>query len=131
MRKILCLLIGVVAVISVQSYRILLVFPIPTTSHYIISVALTRILLKDGHQITVISPFYENGPNANYTHIRLENAAELSKIGRSVENELSNCRLLKINQSRILIKLFIPSQLREKIGLALFLICRLAFNRWL
>lgn len=61
---------------GVNSYKILGVFPTAAPSHYIVGSALMRGLAADGHEVTIISPFKEKVPIANYTEVYLEGAYE-------------------------------------------------------
>jgi hypothetical protein len=45
---------------TVQSARILGVFPVPGKSHYFLGSSLMRALAEKGHDVTIISPFSEN-----------------------------------------------------------------------
>ncbi|XP_055628473.1 UDP-glycosyltransferase UGT5-like [Toxorhynchites rutilus septentrionalis] len=54
---------------SVQSAKILGVFPTSSRSHYIVGSALMKALAKKGHQVTVISPFPQKKPLENYRDI--------------------------------------------------------------
>lgn len=60
---------------NVSSYRILAVLPAPSKSHYYIGQSLMQALAESGdHDVTVISPFKEKNPIANYTEVFLENS---------------------------------------------------------
>lgn len=51
------------------AYNILGVFPTFSKSHYIAGGALMRGLAADGHNVSVISPFPNEKPIANFRHI--------------------------------------------------------------
>lgn len=68
---------------SVNSYRILGVFPHPAKSHYIVGDALMRGLAEKGHYVTMISPHKQNKPIKNYRSIHLEHS--LSDAAKEVE----------------------------------------------
>ncbi|KAJ8918831.1 hypothetical protein NQ315_011117 [Exocentrus adspersus] len=50
---------------SVDCSKILLVFPFPSPSHYILGSSLARGLAEAGHDITMVSPFHEANPPRN------------------------------------------------------------------
>jgi glucuronosyltransferase len=65
------LLVKLLLLIVAQSHgaKILGLFPFPARSHLIVHRALMFELASRGHQVTVVSPFPENKPIANYTDI--------------------------------------------------------------
>lgn len=63
----------------VNSYKILCVFPTPSKSHYYVGHALLKGLAKEGHEVTMISPFREKKPIENYSEVFLEKSWELSR----------------------------------------------------
>ncbi|CAH1102049.1 unnamed protein product [Psylliodes chrysocephalus] len=59
-------LIFLCAVSWVQCYKILVLFPATSPSHFILGNALGRGLAKAGHEVTVLSPFQDKNPPKNY-----------------------------------------------------------------
>lgn len=55
-------IILLVAVCSAECSRILVVFPMPAPSHYILGNSLARGLAEAGHDVTMISAFEEKNP---------------------------------------------------------------------
>jgi glucuronosyltransferase len=49
--------------------KILGIFPLPGKSHFAVGSVLFKELANRGHQVTVLSPFPETSPIANYTSI--------------------------------------------------------------
>lgn len=64
---------------NVSAYKILAFFPVPSKSHYYIGHSLMKALAAEGHEVTVISPFKEKKPIANYTEVFLESVWEESR----------------------------------------------------
>ncbi|XP_063921359.1 UDP-glycosyltransferase UGT5-like isoform X1 [Zophobas morio] len=62
--------------------KILGVFPMPTSSHYILGSALMKGLAEHGHDVTVISPFVEKNPPkmGSYRQIELTGFLETHEI---------------------------------------------------
>lgn len=65
----------------VNGYRILGVISVPSKSHYYVVHALLKGLAKEGHDVTLISPFKLQKPIKNYKEIYLENSWELWRRG--------------------------------------------------
>lgn len=63
--------------VPIGSYKILGVYPFPSKSHFHIGHTLMDGLAKDGHEVTVISPFHVSNPPDNYHQIFLETSYEL------------------------------------------------------
>ncbi|KAF5289136.1 hypothetical protein FQR65_LT02026 [Abscondita terminalis] len=63
----------------VQSARILGVYPFPAHSHYALGNAIFKALAKQGHQVTVISPYKEKNPPQNYKQILVDGMVEKAK----------------------------------------------------
>jgi glucuronosyltransferase len=64
--------------------RVLGLFPLSSPSHAAVNHALVKELARRGHQVTVVSPFPQKIPIANYTDIateKLEIEALLNKSG--------------------------------------------------
>lgn len=59
---------------NASCYRILAVLPVPSRSHYYIGQNLMKGLAKEGHDVTVISPFKEKKPIENYNEVFLEHS---------------------------------------------------------
>lgn len=62
--------------------KILGIFPTPGKSHYILESTLMRALVNAGHDVTIVSPFYENynyTGNGSYRQIVLTGIAEAQK----------------------------------------------------
>ncbi|XP_018579879.1 UDP-glucuronosyltransferase 1-8 [Anoplophora glabripennis] len=59
------LLILLIAIYSAECSKILVVFPMPASSHYILGNALARGLAEAGHDVTMISSFEERNPPKN------------------------------------------------------------------
>ncbi|XP_055304712.1 UDP-glucosyltransferase 2-like [Sitodiplosis mosellana] len=64
---------------NVFGYNILAILPTASKSHYYIGSNLMKGLAKEGHQVTVISPFKEKKPIENFSEIMLENFWEVSR----------------------------------------------------
>lgn len=76
MKNHLFLILIVVQCYAVVPYKILGIFPIVSPSHYFVGRALMKGLAADGHEVTVLSPFRENKPIANYSEIYLDGIYE-------------------------------------------------------
>lgn len=61
------------------SYRILGIFPTFSKSHYITGGALMRGLAAAGHNVSVISPFPQEKPIANFRDIKVLGIVEASE----------------------------------------------------
>nr|XP_023012471.1 UDP-glucuronosyltransferase 2C1-like isoform X1 [Leptinotarsa decemlineata] len=61
-----------------NSLKILVVFPLPGPSHFILGNSLARGLVEAGHEVTIVSPFEDKNPpkNGRYTSVKLEGAKE-------------------------------------------------------
>lgn len=75
---------------NVCAYKILAFFPAPSKSHYYIGSSLMKGLAKEGHQVTVISPYKEKQPIANFTEVHLDNFLELSQKSNFLKNPTKN-----------------------------------------
>lgn len=64
---------------TVNSYRILGMFPTTSKSHYYLGHAIFKELAKQGHDVTLISPFQAKNLPPNYKEIFLEESWELSR----------------------------------------------------
>lgn len=60
---------------NVDSYRILMVFPHISPSHYNIGKGLMKGLVADGHNVTMMSPFKQS-KIGNFTEIHLDGIIE-------------------------------------------------------
>ncbi|KAL5273667.1 UGT2A1.2 family protein [Megaselia abdita] len=58
------------------AYKILGVFPVGAKSHYIIGQSLMKGLAEKGHEVTVISPYKESSPIANYRTVQVVDVFE-------------------------------------------------------
>jgi hypothetical protein len=81
--KVFLLLVGLWA--TCQGARILAVFPSTFTSHTHVYTALTKQLARQGHQVTVLSPFPQKWAPPGYVDIDLM----MSPLG-AVKNKLAN-----------------------------------------
>lgn len=68
---------------TVVAYKILGVFPIASKSNYNIGLNLLKGLAKEGHDVTMISPFKEKHPIPNYKEVVLENSWVASRKGKA------------------------------------------------
>lgn len=59
-----------------NSLKLLLVFPLPSRSHYILGNELGKGLARLGHEVTMISVFEEKNPPKNYKDIVLHELIE-------------------------------------------------------
>lgn len=62
--------------------KILGIFPTPGKSHYILESTLMKALVDAGHDVTIVSPFYEkynSTGNGTYRQIVLTGLAEAQK----------------------------------------------------
>ncbi|KAK9675028.1 hypothetical protein QE152_g40698, partial [Popillia japonica] len=56
-----------------QSARILAIFHIPSKSHAILGETLLKELARNGHEVTMVSPFPQKTPVPNYRDVALVN----------------------------------------------------------
>lgn len=70
-KMIRAILLCFICISTVNSYKILGVFPLGSKSHYYVGHALMKGLALDGHEVTVISPFRVEEPISNYTEVYL------------------------------------------------------------
>ncbi|XP_066145910.1 UDP-glycosyltransferase UGT5-like [Euwallacea fornicatus] len=56
--------------------KLLLVFPISVKSHYILGNELGKGLARLGNEVTILAPFQDENPPANYTTLLLDNLAK-------------------------------------------------------
>ncbi|XP_065077837.1 UDP-glycosyltransferase UGT5-like [Ochlerotatus camptorhynchus] len=85
------LLISSVLIASIQNVqpaKILGVFPTASKSHYIVGSALMKALAKNGHEMTVISPFPQQKPLKNYRDITTTTI--FAAVGSITSNLLGN-----------------------------------------
>lgn len=84
---------------QVKCYKILGVFPMISRSHYHVGHALMKGLAKDGHDVTIVSPFKHHEPINNYTEVFLEHSVvekekgEKQFTGSNRKSPLSNEKL--------------------------------------
>lgn len=64
---------------NVGAYKFLAYLPVPSKSHYYIGHNLMKALAAEGHEVTVISPFKEKKPIANYSEVFIEELWEESR----------------------------------------------------
>lgn len=69
---------------GVASYKILGIFHTVSPSHHYVGSALMKGLAADGHQVTIISPFKEKKPIANYTEVHLDGTYDMFKKGEFI-----------------------------------------------
>ncbi|XP_031634155.1 UDP-glucuronosyltransferase 2B15-like isoform X2 [Contarinia nasturtii] len=93
MKSITFTLVVCILFVPIRSYKILGVYPLPSKSHFYIGHALMEGLAKDGHDVTVISPFNVSHPHENYRHILLETSYELFQKKYAKNNFLDLSRL--------------------------------------
>ncbi|KAJ3642499.1 hypothetical protein Zmor_025270 [Zophobas morio] len=87
--EVLFTLLFLLGLSTVQSARILIVFPLPERSHYILASSLAKALAEKGHDITMVSPFVEaNPPTSSYREVQLTGAFEDIQEKQS-KNELN------------------------------------------
>uniref|UniRef100_A0A6P7FYG7 UDP-glucuronosyltransferase n=1 Tax=Diabrotica virgifera virgifera TaxID=50390 RepID=A0A6P7FYG7_DIAVI len=79
MKLLMCLLLLWKTVSLAQSDKVLLVFPVPSKSHFILGNSLARGLAQAGHEVTLISPFADENPPKNYRDVVLEGFMEIKK----------------------------------------------------
>lgn len=95
-------LIVVLAIIFVQDangFKVLLVFPMISRSHYMVGHALGKGLAGAGHEVTLISPFQQKKPIPNYKEIVLEGLLEEMHKGMLFLNEEVNRKCSILMQS--------------------------------
>lgn len=80
---------------SVNTYRILGVFPAPSKSHYYVGQALMQGLAEKGHEVTIISPFKEKSPIKNYNEVFLENSWEMSRKSEFLFDDVRTSHLFQ------------------------------------
>jgi hypothetical protein len=67
------LLVLILVPVSIcRGAKVLGVFPFPSRSHLIVQKALMFELARQGHEVTVVSPFPENKAIPNYTEIEVK-----------------------------------------------------------
>lgn len=76
MRPLMCLLFLVACLHSIQGGDVLVVFPVPTMSHHIVGETLAKALAKNGHHVTIITPFATKNKPHNYSEIVLAELVE-------------------------------------------------------
>lgn len=79
MTKTLGIVLTLLAVASLCSgYKLLLVFPVPSRSHFNLGSALARGLANAGHDVTLLSPYDDKyvPTNGSYRPIELNEIAE-------------------------------------------------------
>ncbi|XP_023012473.2 UDP-glycosyltransferase UGT5 [Leptinotarsa decemlineata] len=64
-----------------NSFKILVVFPMPSPSHFILGNSLARGLVEAGHDVTMVSSFEDKNPprNGKYTSVKLEGMKDILK----------------------------------------------------
>lgn len=75
-------LLSILCWIVCDASKILVVFPSSSKSHVILGQALAKGLLKNGHQVTMITSFKLNTKNKNYTEIFIDDLK--TKVGKTV-----------------------------------------------
>nr|XP_023024207.1 UDP-glucuronosyltransferase 1-8-like [Leptinotarsa decemlineata] len=77
-----------------NTYKILVVFPVPSPSHFILGSALARGLVNAGHDVTIVSPYKDKKPteNGKYSGIVLEELAD-------IRNTLRKSNLFEVSES--------------------------------
>jgi glucuronosyltransferase len=76
--KISFILLATLSLASVNSYRILGLFPHPGESHYHFFLPVLRALTERGHNLTVVSHFPEKNPPANWHDLKLSGLPTMS-----------------------------------------------------
>lgn len=73
---------------TAQSSKILIVYPLFGTSHYILGNAIARTLVEAGHDVTMVSPFEEKNPpkNGTWTNIVLTGLFESGQESSLMKN---------------------------------------------
>ncbi|XP_013189977.2 UDP-glucosyltransferase 2 [Amyelois transitella] len=64
----------------VSAYKILVVFPVPATSHNILARGVVRSLLHAGHEVTHVTPFPDTNVHPNLHQVDISASAENSHI---------------------------------------------------
>ncbi|CAG9854537.1 unnamed protein product [Phyllotreta striolata] len=77
------LLLGLVGV--ARGYRILVVFPLPSRSHYILGNGVGRGLANAGHDVTVIAPYEDKNAPKNYKNVVLTGVEDALWKGEAKE----------------------------------------------
>ncbi|XP_074039733.1 UDP-glycosyltransferase UGT5 [Leptinotarsa decemlineata] len=77
-----------------NTYKILVMFPVPSPSHFILGSALARGLVNAGHDVTIVSPYKDKNPteNGKYSSIVLKGLAD-------IKDPLENIKLFEIGES--------------------------------
>lgn len=70
------------AIIAVDGYKVLGVFPLGTKSHFAIGHSIIKSLLDVGHEVTVISPYPQKKPVKNYHDVDVSSVLEQFKKGK-------------------------------------------------
>lgn len=64
---------------NINAYRILLVFPATSYSHYALGNRLAKGLAETGHEVTIIAPRKENNPPKHYREIYIEGLVQAAE----------------------------------------------------
>lgn len=59
--------------------KILMIFPTPAPSHYIIGKQLMHVLADRGHEVTIIAPYHDENLPKNCKEIFLDTAFEIKR----------------------------------------------------
>lgn len=97
---------------SINSAKILGIFPVPARSHFNFNRQIMYSLLEAGHQVTFVSPFQEPNPSANFTYIvpkrtsvaNSENVSRTDIMNTSVAHQMRLYRPMHFQFSSDLMK---------------------------
>lgn len=70
------LLVSLACVYLADASNILAIFPVPSYSHQILGNELVKALIKNGHHVTLASPYHMKEKLDNYKEIILEGMVE-------------------------------------------------------
>lgn len=62
---------------TTECSRILGIFPTPDVNHFLLGSQLLEALAKNGHQVTMVSPFTPEWRNENLTSVEIKQEMEL------------------------------------------------------
>ena len=69
------------ALLPANSFKVVSILPFASNSHFAIGSAITKSLLNDGNQVTVISPYPKKKPVPNHRDIDVSSVLEQMKKG--------------------------------------------------
>lgn len=71
---------------TIECSRILGIFPTPDVNHFLLGSQLIEALAKNGHQVTMVSPFTPEWRNENLTSVEIKQEMELETVSKFTDN---------------------------------------------